>query len=253
MRLLALNGHAQAQGPWRGALVVQAADEAPGVLLDPTGALAARLECDAFLRRRAGLDLGPRAIVLTAARIDQVAGLIGLRHGHPIDLYTTPSIFEDLTTTVPVLAEVQRQCEVHWRLIPVAGDQMQADFRIGRQAGLNFTALASRSSPRGRGPASGALLAGPALTLAIEDKTSGRRLVWLRGRHRFAHGAAALLDGADLIALGAESDTPEDGLVEWLAAQAAPRKWLLGGDPAARARLERLGIEQPQDGEVFVA
>ncbi len=251
MRLLALNGHAQALGPWRGALVVQADDAAPGVLLDPTGALAARLECDALLRRHAGLDLGPRAIVLTAARIDQVAGLIGLRHGQPIELYTTPSIFEDLTTTLPVLPEVQRHCDVHWRLIPVAGDQARADFRIGRQSGLTFTALASRSSPRGRGPAAGALLAGPALTLAIEDPSSGRRLVWLRGRHRFSYGVGALLEGADLIALGAESDSLDDSLVDWLAAQAAPRKWLVGGDPAARARLERLGIEQPRDGEVF--
>lgn len=253
MRLLALNGHARQQGPWRGALVVQADNDAPGTLLDPTGALAARLETNAFLRRRAGLDQGPRAVVLTAARIDQVAGLIGLRHGQPIDLYTTPSIFEDLTTTVPVLPEVQRQCDVHWRLIPVAGDQARADFHIGQQSGLNFTAVASRSAPSGRGPAAGAVLAGPALALAIEDAASGRRLVWLRGRHRYGYGTGALLEGADLIAVGAETDDPDDALVDWLAAQAAPRKWLVGGRPADRGRLERLGIEQPRDGELFAA
>ena len=56
MRLLALNGHARQQGPWRGALVVQAGDGAPGVLLDPTGALAARLETDGSLAFGMGFD-----------------------------------------------------------------------------------------------------------------------------------------------------------------------------------------------------
>lgn len=248
MHLLALNGHAQRNGHWRGSVVLRHAADGPGVLLDPTGALAARLDADQALVRRAGLDQAPRVLVVTAARLDQVAGLIGLRHGPPIELYTTPSVFEDLTTTVPVLPEVQRQCAVHWRLIPVAGDQARAVFQVEQQPGLQFTAVASRPAPGGPGPTDGPLLDGPALALAVDDLGSGRRMVWMRGRHRFGFATGLLLADADLVAVSAESEDLDPALVEWLAAQAAPRKWLLGGPTAARDELERHGIEQPDDG-----
>lgn len=247
MQLLALNGQGLHNGHWRGALVLQQEPGGPGVMLDPTGALAARVEADDELAHDAGLDLAPRVVLLTAARIDQVAGLIGLRHGLPIELYTTPAIFEDLTTTVPVLPEVQRHCSVHWRLIPVAGDQARAVFQIERQPGLQFTVVASRPTPNGHGPAAGPVLGGPALALAVDDLASGRRFVWMRGRHRFGFATSQLLSQADLVAVSAECDHADPALEDWMAALPAHRRWLLGGAPSARDRLERLGIEQPAD------
>ena len=255
MRLLALNGPGQGHGPWRGALVLQRAAGTPGVLLDPTGALAARLDADPALRRDAGLDRGPRAVVLSSARIDQVAGLIGLRHGQPIELYTSPSIFEDLTARVPVLPEVQRSCDVHWRLIPVAGDRARAVFQVPQLEGLQLTAVAGRSAPAAGRDGDGSVLGSPALALALDEPASGRRAVWLHARHRFGFGVGALLNGADLIVVDAEpgeageDGKPDDALVDWLAAQPAPRKWLVGGGADARGPLARIGIELPLDGE----
>lgn len=246
MRWIALDGHHDSAAPWRGSLVLRGDDGSPGVLLDPTGALAARLDAEPALRRAVGLDQGPRAVVLTAARLEQVAALIGLRHGAPIELYTTPSIFEDLSQTVPVLSEVQRHCEVHWRMVPVAGDQASAAFRVAGQATLSFTAVASRSAPgvHARHP----LLGGPALALACDDLASGRRAVWLRGRHRFGFGTGALLEGAWLVGVAQDGDTPDETLEQWLAALPAPRKLLLGGRRDRAPALACLGIEQAHDG-----
>lgn len=252
MQLLALNGQGLQHGLWRGALVLQHAPGGAGVILDPTGALAARIEADRDLARRAGLEHKPRVVLITAARIDQVAGLIGLRHGLPIELYTTPSIFEDLTTTVPVLPEVQQHCDVHWRLIPVAGDQARAVFQIEQQPGLQFTVVASRPAPNGHGPAAGPVLGGPALALAVDDLASGRRFVWMRGRHRFGFATSLLLQEADLVVVSAECDRADPALEDWMASLTARHRWLLGGDTSARARLERLGIEQPTDGASIV-
>jgi pyrroloquinoline quinone biosynthesis protein B len=244
MKWIALDGHHDSAAPWRGSLVLRGDDGASGVLLDPTGALATRLDAEPALRRVAGLDHPTRAVVLTAARLEQVAALIGLRHGTPIELYTTPAIFEDLSQTLPVLPELQRHCDVHWRMVPVAGDQASAAFRVDGQATLAFTAVASRGQPSvGAHP----LLGGPAVALACDDLASGRRAVWLHGRHRFGFGTGALLEGAWLVGVAQDGDHPDETLEQWLADLPVPRKLLLGG-PRDRARaLAGLGIEQAHD------
>jgi pyrroloquinoline quinone biosynthesis protein B len=245
MRWIALDGHHDSAGPWRGSLVLRGDDGEPGVLLDPTGAVASRLDADPALCRSLGLDHPTRAVVLTAARLEQVAALIGLRHGAPIDLYTTPAIFEDLSQTLPVLPELQQHCDVHWRMVPVAGDQASAEFHVVGQATLAFTAVASRSQPgvQARHP----VLGGPAVALACDDLASGRRAVWLRGRHRFGFGTGALLEGAWLVGVAPDDDDPDDSLEQWLADLPAPRKLMLGGRRDRARSLACLGIELAHD------
>lgn len=248
MRLIAINGHEAARAPWRGALVLRGDDDGPGVLIDPTGALAARLDADPGLCHRAGLDAAVRAVVLTAARLEQVAALIGLRHGAPIELYTTPGIFEDLSSTLPVLPELQRHCEVHWRMVPVAGDQACAAFRVDGHDELQFTAVANRDGSVRLEPGRSPVLRAGALSLALDDTGSGRRIVWLRGPQRLAADCGTLIDGADLVAVVPDGDAPDPQLIDWLASLPVPRKLLLGGPADPDGQLARLGIEQPRDG-----
>jgi pyrroloquinoline quinone biosynthesis protein B len=189
MKWIAIDGHHDNAGPWRGSIVLRADDGGPGVLVDPTGALASRLDAEPALCHAFGLDRGPRAVVLTAARLDQVAALIGMRHGSSIDLYTSPEIFEDLSQTVPVLPELQRHCEVHWRMVPVAGDRASAEFSIQGLDKLTFTVVAGRAGPGSTAPLAGLpaprklLLGGvrdraPALAcLGIEQAQDGLEIV----------------------------------------------------------------------------
>ena len=66
MRLLALNGHARQQGPWRGALVVQAGDGAPqrDPVPDPDVEAAARIgrDLEGHLMTGAGQRRNPQHV-----------------------------------------------------------------------------------------------------------------------------------------------------------------------------------------------
>lgn len=247
MRLIALNGFAGSGAPWRGALVVRGQAGGAGVLLDPTAALATRLEVEPALRRRAGLDGNARAVVLTAAPLEQVAALIAMRHGAPIDLYASPAVFESLTQALPVLPRLQPHCAVHWRMVPVAGDRLTASFAIRGGAGLRGTAAASAEDAGDDGPTPAA--DGDALALAVDDVESGSRIVWLRRGHRIGAATRSLLHGADAVVAESESDHgPTEPLVRWLASLRAGHKLLLGGREALGAPLARLGIALARDG-----
>ncbi|HEV8689630.1 MAG TPA: MBL fold metallo-hydrolase, partial [Ideonella sp.] len=60
----------------------------------------------------------PRAVLLTDARLDHVAGLLGLRDGRPLELYCTPRVFEELTGELALLPVLDHYCGVHWHLLP---------------------------------------------------------------------------------------------------------------------------------------
>ncbi|MBI3157354.1 MAG: hypothetical protein HYZ20_18395 [Burkholderiales bacterium] len=247
MRLIALNGFAGSSAPWRGAVVVRAQAGGVGVLVDPTAALAARLEVEPALRRRAGLDGSARAVVLSAAPLEQVSALIEMRHGAPIELYTSPAVFESLTQSLPVLPRLQPLCPVHWRMVPVAGDRLSASFSIHGGAGLRGTAAASAEPAAGADPAPAP--DGEALALAFDDVDSGRRIVWLRRGHRIGAATRGLLHGADAVVVESESDDgPTEPLVRWLASLRAGHKLLLGGRAGLDAPLARLGIARARDG-----
>lgn len=147
------------------------------VLVNMSSAVAHQLDSDARLDSHPGLcDAEVRAVVLTDAQIDHVGGLLSLRGGAPIDLYATPAVFEQLTTELPVLPVLQHYNDVHWHVVPVAGDRRVASFRVEGLPSLEFTALATRSTPpphlaRGEGPG-----VGDSIALAVRDLATGQRV-----------------------------------------------------------------------------
>lgn len=246
MRLRLLNSGPACGAPWHGAVAVAAAGESPWLLLNLSGGVASRLEGEpalADLSRR--VADGGRSVVLTDAQIDQVAGLISLRGAQDIHLYTTPSVFEDLTTTLPVLPELQRHCGVHWHMLPVAGDRRSAGFEVRGQASVAFTAIDTGQPPAqclGEAPAEAPDpidtehpgTAGQSIAIAMEDRVSGGRAVFVRGLGAMALAAAGVLEGVQclLVDPGTPLDAPELGrLAAWMAVLPVPRKVLLGGVP----------------------
>lgn len=278
-----LNGSCQPGGPWHGTLALAAgapagdatapaqpawlpgaADRgpaaasalplpgglAPWLLLNLSGPVTSRLECDPRLAGiAAGAGAQTQAVLLTDAQIDQVAGLINLRSGACIDLYATPSVFEDLCTRMPVLPELQRHCGVHWHMVPVAGDQRMADFSVRGLEGLQFTAFDTGHAPAGcLGGDEPAEATGQCIAIGVQDRRSGRRLVFSRGLGAMALSVAGVLEGVHglLVDPGEPlSRRASADLIAWMASVPVARKVLLG---AQAPHLGSWGIEAGVDG-----
>ena len=59
-------------------------------------------------------------LLLTDARRGHLEGLHALIGGMPVDLYATPSVFEDFTAQLQRRPPALPGCPVHWQLLPVA-------------------------------------------------------------------------------------------------------------------------------------
>ena len=119
-----------------------------------------------------------RAVVLTSAAIDGVVGLLSLRDGPPLELYATPSVFEDLTGALPLLNVLEHYCGVHWHLLDIAGEQRKALFQVDGVTSLVFEALAL---PGRTLPYSGHRddpSPGDRIALRVSDPSTHRRLVY---------------------------------------------------------------------------
>lgn len=233
--------------------------------------------------RQAPRDTPLDAVVLLDAQIDHVTGLLSLREGPPIDLYCTPSVFEDLTTALPLLPVLQHYCGVQWHLVPVAGETTVAEFRVDALPGLTLHAMAIPGkappySPRRNDPS-----VGDNIALLIEDRRSGRSLFYAPGlaavagpeRDWMERATCVLVDGTfwtedEMLAQGLSAKTAADmghlpqcdghgrvGMITALDRLGAERKVLIhinNSNPilddrgAPRRMLEAHGIEVAYDG-----
>jgi len=125
-----------------------------------------------------------RAVLLTDARLDHVAGLLNLRDGPPLELYCTPRVFEELTGQLALLPVLDHYCGVHWHLLPISGEMSDepgaapcsTEFRVPGCPGLRLTAVALPGSPPPHSARRDDPAAGDAIALLIEDERSGERL-----------------------------------------------------------------------------
>lgn len=247
MKILVLGG---------GAIAVSA-DGERWVLLNASPDLGAqRRELPALHARGAPI----KAVVLTDAQIDHVAGLLSLREGPPIELYCTPCVFEDLTGGLPLLPTLQHYCGVHWHLVPVAGDERETDFRIAAVPGLRLRALAIDGdappySPHRHDPA-----VGDSVALVVEDLASGERLFYAPGLARLGAAEHEAMTSASCVLVDGTFWTDDGTFAAGLGPLArlpVPRKVLihihhshpiLDEDSAEHRELRRHGVEVAHDG-----
>lgn len=157
--------------------VAVSADGEQWVLLHAPPDLGRQLREQPALCPRAHQPAPIKAVVLLDAQIDHVVGLLALRLGPRIDLYATPNVFEELTTTLPLVNVLQSYCGVRWHMLPVAGDQHSASFQVEGIAGLRFTATAMAGevpaySAHARQPA-----VGDHVAVRVDDLRDGRSLL----------------------------------------------------------------------------
>ena len=184
------------------------------VLVNMSPAVAHQLDSDVRLADYPGLqDAAVRAVLLTDAQVDHVGGLLSLRGGAPIDLYATPSVFEQLTTALPVLPVLQHYCGVHWRVMPVAGDRRVASFWVEGLPGLAFTAIATAGVIPPHLAQGDAPQVGDSIALAVRDLATGQRVFCAPGLSQIGATELEWMQGADCLLLDpmTAQDEPSHG------------------------------------------
>jgi len=220
------------------------------VLVNMAANVADRLQADAAASNHIGWCAAQhRAIVLTDAQVDHVAGLLSLRDGSPIDLYATPAVFEALSRSLPVLPVLQHYCGVHWHIIPVAGETQCASFRIEQLPHLEFTALATQGpTPPYLAEHETQSAAGHSIAIAVRDRDTGQRLFCAPGAVALGYTELDWMRSADCVLIDGlttwPADEPED---DWQ----ARRKVLLGVPPRAQGGACPDGFECASDGMVI--
>lgn len=266
--------------------IAVSADGVRWLLVDASPDIRAQIEAFPPLQPAAGQVRGSgiAAVALSDAQLDHALGLLLLREGDSLVLYTTARVREGLTAWLPVLPTLAAYCEVVWREVPLGAPIVPAD-AAGRPLGLTYTAIPVDSAVppymrhRGIEPAPGDVIAH-----RIEDPATGRRVVYVPGLGRVSEGLrselatadACLVDGTcfrddELIALGISSKRARDmghlavgdpgGLLEQLRGLPTPRKlfihvnntnpMLLAGSRERRL-VEAAGFEVAEDGTELV-
>jgi pyrroloquinoline quinone biosynthesis protein B len=115
------------------------------------------------------------AIFLTSADVDHVAGLLSLREGNPLHIYTTPAI-EQAAAILGVTTVLQSFCGVVWH--HPAGDSFPAlRGSDGRESSLRVRALPlSGRAPRYAAESSNGGVSTIALQF-LDERTGGRLLI----------------------------------------------------------------------------
>lgn len=254
MKIVILRGGESAQH----AITALGSDDGQWVLVNISAAVAQQLA------RGDAPTLAPpelrharvRAVVMTDARIEHVAGLIGLRHSEAIDLYATPAVFEDLTTTLPVLPTLQHYCGVHWHVVPVAGDTRVASFRIEGLPHLEFTAVATQMPAPPHSAHALQPLVGDSVALAVRDRVTGQRVFCAPGLTRVGPFEFDWMREADCLLVDGAVPPGEppaasggQGWVELLSGLPARHKVLFADETAqSRQALAERGIALADDG-----
>lgn len=236
--------------------------------------------------RHAGAPAGPAAartgiaaVLLMDAQIDHVTGLLMLREGKPIPLYCTASVWDDLTTGLPLVPVLSHYCGVQWHPLNIRHDRMEAIDLPGMR-GIRFTPLALSSKAPPYSPHRENPHPGDNIGLVIEDLASGKSVFYAPGLGEIEpHVEAAmrsadclLVDGTfwsadEMIRLGFSAKHAADmghlpqsgpgGMIECLDSMDAARKILihinntnpiLDEDSEQHATLLRHGIEIAHDG-----
>lgn len=180
--------------------IAVSADGEHWLLLNASPDLGHQIRSCPPLHPRAGPRDSPiRAVLLMDAQIDHVTGLLSLREGPPIELYCTPSVFEELTTGLPILPTLNHYCGVHWHTLPVAGERTAAQLRIETLPGLSLRALAIPGkappySPRRSNPS-----VGDNIALLVEDSRTGQRVFYAPGLASVGEPEMAWMQQADCV------------------------------------------------------
>lgn len=184
-----------------GAIAVGDADDRWLLLCAATG-IAHHATLDAAARD--GRLVG---IVLLDAQLQDADGLAALGRVHPLALYATPGVFEELTLRLPRLTLPSPGSTLRWQPLPVAGDVRHAEFAIDGMESLRGIAIDDGGCAAPWSPLRCEAVVGDSLALRLEDRHSGQSLVYAPGR--IGH-VLDWIEGADCVLVGEAEGAPDD-------------------------------------------
>lgn len=258
--------------------IALSADNVNWVLFNASPDLLAQYKAfPEFQPGRAIRDTAIRSIVLMDAQIDHTTGLLMLREGRPLEIYSTDMVREDLTTGNPLFNILEHYCGVRWHRLPTeAGNRFSV---LGAEA-LSFTVVPLKSNAPPYSPRRDHPREGDNVGMRIVDPRSGKSLFYAPGLGEIEPHLKPFLEEADclmvdgtfwtddeMIRLGISKKHARDighlpqsgngGIMAVLTALKASRKILihvnntnpiLDEDSTERRKLESAGIEVAYDG-----
>jgi pyrroloquinoline quinone biosynthesis protein B len=219
---------------------------------------------------------GIGAVLLMDSQIDHATGLIILREGDTLPVWSTRPVYEDLTTGLPLFNVLSHYCGVDWHEIDTAADR----FAIDGVPGLSFRAVELSSAAPPYSPHRGDPHPGDHIGLIVTDETTGGTLFYAPGLGAPDDSIAAVARESDCLlvdgtfftetemidqgvgvkpaaAMGHLPQSGENGMLAWLANFPDKRRVLihinntnpiLDPDSPERATVENAGVEVAFDG-----
>jgi pyrroloquinoline quinone biosynthesis protein B len=219
---------------------------------------------------------GIAAVALTDGQIDHAAGLLLLREGERLSVYSTALVRDDLMEGFPVLRLLDHFCGVDWHSIDLDGEW----FQLAGVDGIELRALPLASKPAPFSPRREAPLPGDNIGFLIRDRVSTRSVFYAPGlgaindrvTREVKNVDCLLVDGTfwtddEMIKLGVGRKRAREighlpqsgpgGMIEWLSAFPNTRRILihinntnpiLDENSEERRSLEHDGIEVAFDG-----
>jgi pyrroloquinoline quinone biosynthesis protein B len=192
MRAGTLNAHARSQSS-----IAVSVDGRQWVLCNASPDIHQQIARNAALQPHAGVrGSGIGAVILVDGQIDHSTGLLLLReHGAPLELWTTETVRDDLSSGLPILNVLKHFCGVHWHRIPVDGEQ----FEIPVLPGVLITALPVEGKP---GPYSAHRenpRIGDNIGLIFRNADTGRQLFYSPGLAAVPPAVDKVLNASDCV------------------------------------------------------
>lgn len=147
---------------------------------------------------RQSRDTGITAVLLMDAQVDHVTGLLMLREGKPIPLYCTASVWDDLTTGLPLVPVLAHYCGVQWHPLSIRQGHMEA-IELPGINGIRFTPLALSSKAPPYSPHRENPHPGDNIGLIIENLATGKKVFYAPGLGEIEPQVEAAMRSADCL------------------------------------------------------
>jgi pyrroloquinoline quinone biosynthesis protein B len=267
-----MNGRARTQSS-----IAVSTDHVNWLLINASPDIRAQLEAFPSIQPKQGIrDTGIRAIMLIDSQIDHTTGLLMLREGKPLEIYSTEMVRQDLTTGFPIFNMLAHYCTVNHHPVPTNGDS----FTIPGINDLRFYTQALKSKAPPYSPHRHDPHEGDNIGLIIEQISTGKKLFYSPGLGEIEPHVLEAMRQADCLMVDGTFWTDEEmctqqishkkareighlpqsgkgGMIEVLNGVAKARKILihinntnpiLDEDSAERKLLDESGIEVAFDG-----